>query len=201
MANVNIKFNNKDYLLSCDDGQEENLKELANHLDSKYSELKKSLGNIGENKLLLITAIQMVDDYFNIFQKVKNTKNDFEKLSTKFKELRSLAIKYKNEKDYNKQKLTDLYYQNFQLNINFIENEKIPEIKKERWFSPIDRTLRRELKTKFSQYWFDTTSYKDLIDIKIAYENGIFEIIVPKERVTNSSARIFALWITVPAFL
>ena len=99
MANVNVKFNNKDYLLSCDDGQEENLKELANHLDSKYSELKKSLGNIGENKLLLITAIQMVDDYFNIFQKAKNTKNDFEKLSTKFKELRSLAIKYKNEKE------------------------------------------------------------------------------------------------------
>ena len=99
MANVNVKFNNKDYLLSCDDGQEENLKELANHLDSKYNELKKSQGNIGENKLLLITAIQMVDDYFNIFQKVKNTKNDFEKLSTKFKELRSLAIKYKNEKE------------------------------------------------------------------------------------------------------
>ena len=99
MANVSIKFNNKDYLLSCDSGQEENLKELANHLDLKYSELKKNLGNIGENKLLLITAIQMVDDYFNIFQKVKNTKNDFEKLSTKFKELRSLAIKYKNEKE------------------------------------------------------------------------------------------------------
>ena len=99
MANVNIKFNNKDYLLSCDDGQEENLKELANHLDSKYNELKKNLGNIGENKLLLITSIQMVDDYFDLFQKVKNTKNDFEKLSTKFKELRSLAIKYKNEKE------------------------------------------------------------------------------------------------------
>ena len=64
MANVNIKFNNKNYLLSCDDGQEENLKKLANHLDSKYSELKKDLGNIGENKLLLITAIQMVDDCF-----------------------------------------------------------------------------------------------------------------------------------------
>ena len=105
MANVNVKFNNKDYLLSCDDGQEENLKELANHLDSKYSELKKSLGNIGENKILLITAIQMVDDYFNIFQKVKNTKNDFEKLSTKFKELRSLAIKYKNEKEVEIEKL------------------------------------------------------------------------------------------------
>ena len=99
MANVNIKFNNKDYLLSCDKGQEENLKKLANHLDSKYSELKKNLGNIGENKLLLITAIQMVDDYFDLFQKVKSTKNDFEKLSIKFKELRSLAINYKDEKE------------------------------------------------------------------------------------------------------
>ena len=99
MANVNIKFNNKDYLLSCDEGQEENLKELANHLDLKYFELKKNLGNIGENKLLLITAIQMVDDYFDLFQKVKNTKNDFEKLSIKFKELRSLAISYKDKKD------------------------------------------------------------------------------------------------------
>ena len=99
MANVNIKFNNKDYLLSCDDGQEENLKELANHLDSKYNELKKNLGNKGENKLLLITSIQMVDDYFDLFQKVKSTKDDFEKLSIKFKELRSLAINYKDEKE------------------------------------------------------------------------------------------------------
>ena len=99
MANVNIKFNNKDYLLSCDDGQEENLKKLASHLDSKYSELKKDLGNIGENKLLLITAIKMVDDYFDLFKKVKNKKNDFEKLSIKFKELRSLAINYKDDKE------------------------------------------------------------------------------------------------------
>ena len=99
MANVNIKFNNKDYLLSCDDGQEESLKELANHLDSKYSELKESLGNIGESKLLLITAIQMVDDYFDLFKKVKNKKSDFEKLSVKYKELRSLAINYKDEKE------------------------------------------------------------------------------------------------------
>ena len=99
MVNVNIKFNNKNYLLSCDKGQEENLKKLANHLDSKYSELKKNLGNIGENKLLLITAIQMVDDYFDLFQKVKSTKDDFEKLSIKFKELKSLAINYKDEKE------------------------------------------------------------------------------------------------------
>ena len=107
MANVNIKFNNKDYLMSCDKGQEENLKKLANHLDIKYGELKKNLGNIGENKLLLITAIKMVDDYFDLFQKVKNTKNDFEKLSIKFKELRSLAINYKDSKELEIGKLKD----------------------------------------------------------------------------------------------
>jgi len=99
MANINIKFNNKDYLLSCDDGQEENLKKLANHLDLKYNELKKDLGSIGENKLLLITAIKVVDDYFDLFEKIKDKKNDFEKLSIKFKELRSLAINYKDEKE------------------------------------------------------------------------------------------------------
>ena len=105
MANVNIRFNGKDYLLSCDDGQEENLKELANHLDSKYNELKKNLGNIGENKLLLITAIKMVDDYFDLFKKVKNNKADFEKLSIKFKELRSLTINYKDDKELEIEKL------------------------------------------------------------------------------------------------
>ena len=105
MANINIKFNNKDYLLSCDDGQEENLKKLANHLDLKYNELKKDLGNIGENKLLLITAIKMVDDYFDLFKKVKNNKADFEKLSIKFKELRSLTINYKDDKELEIEKL------------------------------------------------------------------------------------------------
>ena len=107
MANVSIKFNNKDYLLSCDDGQEENLKELANHLNSKYNKLKSNLGNIGENKLLLITAIQMIDDYFDLTEKIKNKKNDFEKLSIKFKELRSLAINYRDEKDKEIEKLKD----------------------------------------------------------------------------------------------
>tara|TARA_Y100000748_G_C15386686_1_gene445873 strand:+ start:317 stop:769 length:453 start_codon:yes stop_codon:yes gene_type:complete len=105
MANVNIKFNNKDYLLSCDDGQEENLKELANFLDSKYAELKKNLGNIGESKLLLITAIKMVDDYFDLSKKVNSKKTDFEKLSLKFKELKSLAINYKDEKEKEIEKL------------------------------------------------------------------------------------------------
>ena len=107
MANVNIKFNNKDYLLSCEDGQEENLVELANHLNSKYTKLNQNLGNIGENKLLLITAIKMVDDYFDLFKKVKSAKNDFQELSNKFKELRSLAINYKDEKELEIKKLKD----------------------------------------------------------------------------------------------
>jgi len=107
MANVNIKFNNKDYLLSCDDGQEDNLKKLANHLDLKYLELKKNLGSIGENKLMLIVAIKMVDDYFDLFTKVKKTKTDFEKLSMKFKELRSLAIDYKDDKELEINKLKE----------------------------------------------------------------------------------------------
>ena len=78
MANVNIKFNNKDYLLSCEDGQEENLKELANHLDAKYNELKKNLGNIGESKLLLITAIKIVDEYFDLNKKIDELNQETE---------------------------------------------------------------------------------------------------------------------------
>ena len=108
---------------------------------------------------------------------------------------------YKNEADYNKEKLTDLYYQNFQLNIKYIENESMPILKNERWFSPIDRTLRRELKSKFNNYWFDTLSYKEMIIVKINYQNGILQFSFPRNRVTNTSARIFALWITLPAFL
>ena len=107
MANVSIKFNNKDYLLSCDEDQQENLVDLANHLDVKYGELKKNLGNIGENKLLLITAIKMVDDYFDLLKKIKNTKNDFQELSKKFKELKSLAINYKDEKELEIEKIKE----------------------------------------------------------------------------------------------
>tara|TARA_B100000674_G_scaffold448310_1_gene416599 strand:+ start:39 stop:485 length:447 start_codon:yes stop_codon:yes gene_type:complete len=99
MANVNIKFNNKDYLLSCDDGQEEDLKTLTKFLDKKYSSLKDKLGNIGENKLLLITSIQVIDEYFDLKQRVKSQKENFENLSKKFKEMRSLAIDYKGGKD------------------------------------------------------------------------------------------------------
>ena len=99
MANVNVKFNNKDYLLSCDDGQEESLKKLTKFLDKKYTELKDKLGNIGENKLLLITTIQLIDEYFDLKQKITNQKAKLDEISGKFKEIRSLAIQYKKDKD------------------------------------------------------------------------------------------------------
>ena len=99
MANVNIKFNNKDYLLSCDDGQEESLKKLTKFLDGKYSELKDKLGDIGENKLLLITTIQLIDEYFDLKQKVTQQKKKLDEISDKFKEIKSLAIEYKEDKD------------------------------------------------------------------------------------------------------
>jgi len=99
MANVNIKFNNKDYLLSCDDGQEESLKKLTKFLDKKYSELKDKLGNIGENKLLLITTIQLIDEYFDLKQRVVQQKKKLDEIAKKFLELKELAIDYKEGKD------------------------------------------------------------------------------------------------------
>ena len=99
MANVNINFNGKDYLLSCDEGQEENLKELAGHLNKKFNELKLNLGNIGENKLLLISSIKVVDEYYDLMKKIESKKNEFNNLSEKFKELKLLVIDYKKGKD------------------------------------------------------------------------------------------------------
>ena len=107
MANVNVKFNNKDYLLSCDDGQEESLKKLTLFLDKKYSELKEKLGNIGENKLLLITTIQLIDEYFDLKQKVTNQKRKLDQISSKFIEIKSLAIEYKQDKDTEIKKLNE----------------------------------------------------------------------------------------------
>ena len=99
MANVNIKFNGKNYLLSCDDGQEENLKELASHLNKKLNELKSNLGNIGENKLLLISSIKVIDEYYDLMKKVESKKKEFNNLSEKFKELKLLVLDYKKDKD------------------------------------------------------------------------------------------------------
>ena len=105
MANVNIKFNNKDYLLSCDDGQEESLKKLTKFLDKKYTELKDKLGNIGENKLLLITTIQLIDEYFDLKKRITNQKQKLDEIAKKFQELKKLAIEYKEGKDKEIKKL------------------------------------------------------------------------------------------------
>jgi len=99
MANVNIKFNGKDFLLSCDDGQEEHLEELLTHINQKFSDLKKNLGSIGENKLLLITSVQIMDEYFETKKKIEEKKNELKNLSDKFRELRSLVYEYKDKKE------------------------------------------------------------------------------------------------------
>jgi len=99
MANVNIKFNGKEFLLSCDDGQEEHLEELSNLLSKKFEELKSSLGNIGENKLLLITSIKIIDEYFETMKKVDNKKKELQLLKDKFLDLKKLVYQYKNEKE------------------------------------------------------------------------------------------------------
>ena len=117
-------------------------------------------------------------------------------------EVKTFIEVYKDE-IYNKDEITNLFsiYQN--LNIEYVDDEKFDYQYDERWFSPIDRTLRRELKSRFQseKFWFDTTGYKELIDLRIQYKYGYFKFLIPKDRVTSSSARIFALWITVPAII
>ena len=99
MANVNIKFNGKGFLLSCDDGQEEHLEELLTHINEKFNNLKNDLGNIGENKLLLITSVQIMDEYFETKKKVEQKKNELQSLSNKFRELKSLVYDYRDKKE------------------------------------------------------------------------------------------------------
>ena len=99
MANVNIKFNGKEFLLSCDDGQEEHLEELALYLNEKFTDLKNSLGNIGENKLLLITSISVLDEYYETKKKIDTQKKDIAKITDKFKELKSLVYNYRDLKE------------------------------------------------------------------------------------------------------
>ena len=99
MANVNIKFNGKDFLLSCDDGQEEHLEELLIHINQKFNKLKNDLGNIGENKLLLITSVQIMDEYFETKKKVEQKKTELKNISDKFRELKSLVYEYKDKKE------------------------------------------------------------------------------------------------------
>ena len=98
MANVSIKFNNKEFLLSCEDGQEEHLEELLIHINQKFNDLKNNLGNLGENKLLLITAVKIMDEYFETKKKVDQKKNELKDLSNKFRELKSLIYDYRDKK-------------------------------------------------------------------------------------------------------
>ena len=115
-------------------------------------------------------------------------------------EIKTFISAYEKE-EYNKDSLIILFQEHLDFNVKFEPYKILPKEDLERWFSPIDRNLRRELKSKISNYWFDTTSYKNLIDLKIKYGNGYFQFYIPKERVTSSSARLFAFWITLPAFL
>ena len=99
MGNVNIKFNGKEYLLSCEDGQEEHLEELSINFNEKFNSLKNKLGNIGENKLLLITSIKVMDEYFETMKKINEKKNELKILSEKFLELKTLVYQYKDDKE------------------------------------------------------------------------------------------------------
>jgi len=119
MANVNIKFNGKEFLLSCDDGQEEHLEELSNLLSKKFEELKSSLGNIGENKLLLITSIKIIDEYFETMKKVDNKKKELQLLKDKFLDLKKLVYQYKDEKESEIQTLVN-DHENLKKEINKI---------------------------------------------------------------------------------
>ena len=121
MANVNIKFNGKEFLLSCENGQEEHLEQLSYELDSKFKKLKDTLGNIGESKLLLITSITILDEYFETKKNTETKKNELENLKTKFKELKSLVMNYKNEKD---KEIDNLKKSQDKINYEFNENNK-----------------------------------------------------------------------------
>jgi cell division protein ZapA len=107
MANVTIKFNNKEFLLSCEDGQEEHLEELLIQINQKFNDLKNNLGNFGENKLLLITAVKIMDEYYETKKKVDQKKNELKDLSNRFKELKALIYDYRDKKEEEIKELND----------------------------------------------------------------------------------------------
>ena len=115
-------------------------------------------------------------------------------------EIKTFISVYENG-EYKKELFTEIFRNNLQFNIKYESLKSLPKENLERWFSPMDRSLRRELKSKVLTYWFDTTSYKGLVDLRIQHLNGYFQFYIPKDRLTSTSARLFALWITFPAFL
>ena len=126
MANVSIKFNNKEFLLACEDGQEEHLEELLIQINKKFNNLKNDLGNLGENKLLLITAVKIMDEYYETKKKVDQKKKELNDLSKKFKELKSLIYDYRDTKESEIKKL-NLDHENFkdEIEINQKKYEKL----------------------------------------------------------------------------
>ena len=146
MGNVTIKFNNKEFILSCEDGQEEHLEDLLIQITKKFNNLKNDLGNLGENKLLLITAVKIMDEYYETKKKVEQRKNEFKDLSNKFKELKSLIYEYRDKKEDEIKKL-NLNHEDFKIEIennqkkyeqlideaadqisNFVKNTKIDNL-------------------------------------------------------------------------
>ena len=121
MANVSIKFNGKEFLLSCDDGQEEHLEELLIQLNQKFNELKTNLGNLGENKLLLITAVKVLDEYHETKKNVEKKKNELKELSNKFRELKSLVYDYRDKKE---DEIKDLNERHNNLKLEIENNQK-----------------------------------------------------------------------------
>ena len=121
MANVSIKFNGKEFLLSCDDGQEEHLEELLIQINQKFNNLKNDLGNLGENKLLLITAVKVMDEYYETKKKVEQKKEELKNLSNKFKELKSLIYEYRDKKE---QEISELNENHFKLKNEIEINQK-----------------------------------------------------------------------------
>ena len=121
MANVSIKFNGKEFLLSCEDGQEEHLEELLIQINSKFNNLKNDLGNLGENKLLLITAVKVMDEYYETKKKVEEKKEELKNLSNKFKELKALIYEYRDKKE---REISDLNQNHFKIKNEIETNQK-----------------------------------------------------------------------------
>ena len=128
MANVSIKFNGKEFLLSCEDGQEEHLEELLIQINQKFNDLKNDLGNLGENKLLLITAVKVMDEYYETKKKVEQKKDELKNLSNKFKELKTLIYEYKDKKEQEIKELNENHYKlKDEIEINQKNYEKLIE--------------------------------------------------------------------------
>ena len=121
MANVSIKFNGKEFLLSCEDGQEEHLEELLIQINQKFNNIKNDLGNLGENKLLLITAVKVMDEYYETKKKVDQKKDELKKLSDKFKELKSLIYEYRDKKE---NEISELHENHYKLKNEIEMNQK-----------------------------------------------------------------------------